>query len=61
MVAESPEELYEKLTAVWNDEAALIELSRCAYDCGRMHHENMLVRNTLAGDLEALLHDPDIV
>ena len=55
MVAESPDELYEKLTAVMHDGNALRKLSLRAYLCGRMHHERTDIRDTLTRDLAELM------
>ena len=55
MVAESPDELYEKLTAVMHDGNALRKLSLRAYLCGRMHHERTDIRDTLTRNLAELM------
>lgn len=55
MVAESPDELYEKLTAVMHDGNALRKLSLRAYLCGRMHHERTDIRDTLTRDFAELM------
>ena len=61
MVAESPDELYRKLSAVLDDEVALDSLARSAYGCGRRHHERADIRQTLTRDFSSLSNGRDDV
>ena len=57
VVAESPDELYQKLTAVLGDEAALEDLARRAYACGRRCHGREDIRALLTEDFKTLTNE----
>lgn len=61
VVAESPDELYQKLTAVLAEETALDDLARRAYACGRCHHDRERIRVGLAQDFDVLLNPRETV
>lgn len=61
VVADSPDELYQKLTAVLGDEAALEDLARRAYACGRRCHEREDIRAMLTEDFKTLLNEREDV
>ncbi|MBQ9150718.1 MAG: glycosyltransferase [Clostridia bacterium] len=56
IVAESPDELYRKLTAVLEDTSILDGLARRAYTCGKRHHEKTAIREMLTRDFANLLN-----
>ncbi len=59
IVAESPDELCRRLTAVLTDETALDDLARRAYACGRRHHERADILEMLTRDFDTLLKRQD--
>ena len=61
VVADSPDGLYQKLTAVLGDEAALEDLARRAYACGRRCHEREDIRAMLTEDFKTLLNEREDV
>jgi len=54
IVAQSKDELVEKLNAVMEDAAALDQLAERAYACGRRHHSKETMQKMLAEDLQAV-------
>lgn len=55
VTAKDPDELYEKLAALVDDDKALDNLAARAYACGRAHHQQSEIRDMLRRDFDELL------